>query len=259
MPPESSPMRKELITVLFVLCFFISTAQKIAILSFNIHHGNPPGQTDSIDLAEIAHIIQESGADLIGIQEVDLRVARSKRIDQALQLANLTGMHYFFSKGIDFDGGEYGTLILSKHKIVGNRRYDLPMLVASENRSLAIVDVMFPSGKIISFANVHLDLKEENQLAQARYINELGDWYDRPLILVGDFNTEPDTAPITILSNFFLRNTSTNSPTFPSEAPKSEIDYIMLGKQTKFSWKAYKTIPSHASDHLPVFAEIELE
>ncbi|WDF69250.1 endonuclease/exonuclease/phosphatase family protein [Sphingobacterium oryzagri] len=249
-------MKKNLTTAFLLLCCFASFAQRVAILSFNIHHGNPPAQADSINLEAVAKVIQESGADLVGIQEVDVRIPRSNLVDQGFQLAKLTGMHYFFSKGIDFDGGEYGTLILSRHKIVGNRRYDLPMLVPSENRSLAIVDVQFPNGKIISFANVHLDLNEENKIAQAEYITELGDWYDRPLILVGDFNTEPGGKPLSILANYFTRNTSMNSATYPSDSPTSEIDYIMLGKQTAFSWKTYKTIPSMTSDHLPVFAEI---
>ena len=212
-------MKKLLVAISLLFCIASLSAQRVAIMSFNIHHGSPPAAEDSVDLAEIARVIRESGADLIGIQEVDIRVPRSKLADQGFQLANLTGMHYFFSKGIDFDGGEYGTLILSKHKIVGNRRYDLPMVVPSENRSLAIVDVQFPNGQIISFANVHLDLKDENQLAQAAYITELGDWYDRPLILVGDFNTPPVSRPMKILEEYFVRNTERNRATYPSTSP----------------------------------------
>lgn len=47
-------------------------------------------------LKKIAQIIVASGADLVGIQEVDVNVSRSNNIDQAKVLAELTGMYYFF-------------------------------------------------------------------------------------------------------------------------------------------------------------------
>jgi len=252
-------MKKIISTCIFCVCFIILHAQSVRVLSYNIHHANPPAHGNRIDLPRIAKVIKESDADVVGIQEVDVRVSRSQMVDQAKELANLTGMHYFFSKGINLEEGEYGTLILSKHKIVGHKRYDLPMVEKSENRSLAVVDVELPSGKVLSFANTHLDLKTKNKIAQASYIKELGAKIENPLILVGDFNAKPTDEPINILEEQFIRNTTTNGPTHPNTEAKNEIDYIMVGKQTKFSWKAYKTIPeTYASDHLPVFAEIEL-
>ncbi|TYP90044.1 endonuclease/exonuclease/phosphatase family metal-dependent hydrolase [Sphingobacterium allocomposti] len=250
-------MRNLFVTLLLLVCAASLSAQHLRILSYNIHHGNPPATPGKIDLEAIAAVIKSSKADLVGLQEVDIRVSRSNMVDQAKELAEMTGMSYFFSKGIDLERGEYGTLILTKHKIVGNRRYDLPMVVPSENRSLAIIDVELPGGKIVSFANTHLDLKQENRLAQANYITELGDWYDRPLILVGDLNARPDSESIRVLEGYFQRNTTSNGPTSPNTEAKNEIDYIMVGKHTKFSWKTYKTLPElSASDHLPVFAEI---
>ena len=235
-------------------------AQPVRILSYNIHHGNPPAYPNKIDLPKIAEVIKMSEADIVGIQEVDVRVSRSQMADQAKELAELTGMQYFFSKGIDLEEGEYGTLILTKHQIVDKKRYDLPMVVKSENRSLAVVDIALPGGKVVSFANTHLDLKEENKVAQAHYIKELGAQIDKPLILAGDFNAKPDAEAIKVLAEQFVRNTTSNGPTHPNTGAKNEIDYIMIGKQTTFDWKVYKTISeTYASDHLPVFAEIEIK
>lgn len=252
-------MKTSISTLIFCLCFAALQAQSVRILSYNIHHGNPPGQPNKIDLPRIAEIIKTADADVVGLQEVDVRVSRSEMVDQAKELASLTGMGYFFSKGIDLEEGEYGTLILTKHKIVGNKRYDLPMVEKSENRSLAVVDVELPTGEVLSFANTHLDLKAKNKIAQANYIKELGARIENPLILVGDFNAKPDDDTIKILEEQFVRNTTTNGPTHPNTGAKNEIDYILIGKQTKFNWKTYKVVPeTYASDHLPVFAEIEI-
>ena len=235
-------------------------AQTVKILTYNIHHANPPSKPNTIDIEAIAKVLNDSKADIIGIQEVDINVSRSELMNQAEKLAELTGTEYFFSKGIDLEKGYYGILILSKHKIVGKRRYDLPMPVKSENRSLAIVDVELPGGKTVSLANTHLDLKEENRIAQAEFINELGELYSKPLILVGDLNAKPESKPIQILEKYFVRNTKTNQPTSPNVNTKNEIDYIMVLNNRKFKWKAYQVIKEeYASDHLPLYAEIEFE
>lgn len=249
-------MRK-LFLLLAVLFSISLQAQTVRILTYNIHHANPPSKPNFIDLPAIAKVINDAKADIVGIQEVDINVSRSEMVNQAEKLAELTGMEYYFSKGINLEKGYYGTLILSKHKIVGKRRYDLPMPVQSENRSLAIVDVELPGGKTISLANTHLDLKPENRIAQAEFINELGELYSKPLIFVGDLNAKPDSEPIKILEKYFVRNTKTNKPTSPNVNPRNEIDYIMVLKNQKFEWKCYSVInESYASDHLPLLAEI---
>lgn len=245
--------------LLLIGLFYFSAlhAQQVKVLTYNIHHANPPAEPGKIDMEAIARVINDSGAEIIGIQEVDIHVSRSEMINQAEKLAELTGMEYYFSKGIDLEDGYYGTLLLSKHKIVGKRRYDLPMPVKSENRSLAIIDVELPGGQTISLANTHLDLKAENRIAQAEFINELGELYNRPLILVGDLNAKPGSKSIEILSQYFVRNTESNAPTSPNVNTKNEIDYIMVLKSTPFEWKEYRVIPErNASDHLPVYAEI---
>lgn len=248
--------------LLLLIVFFLPKVQgqTLRIMTYNIHHANPPASPGKIDLAAIARVINNAQADIIGIQEVDIHVSRSEMVNQAEKLAELTNTNYYFSKGIDLEKGFYGTLILTKHKIVGQRRYELPMPQASEARSLAIVDVELPTGEIIAFANTHLDLKETNQIAQATHINELGDLYQRPLILVGDLNGRPDAKHIKILENCFVRNTETNGPTFPMDKPNQEIDYIMLSKNTKFKWISYAVIPEdYASDHRPLVAEIVID
>jgi len=143
---------KQLIIILLSSISLTLSAQTIKILSYNIHHGNPPAKPGVIDLPAIAKVIVDSKAEIVGIQEVDIHVSRSEMVNQAEKLAELTGMDYYFSKGINLEKGYYGTLILSKYKIVGKRRYDLPMPVKSENRSLAIVDVELPNGKRVSFS-----------------------------------------------------------------------------------------------------------
>lgn len=249
-----------LLSILLSLTACVVFGQNVKILTYNIHHGNPPSAKGIIDLEAIAKVINNSNADIIGIQEVDITVERSNLVNQAEKLAELTNTEYYFSKGINLGEGAYGTLILSKHKIVGKRRYELPMPEKSEMRSLAIVDIELPGGKRISLANTHLDLKEANKIAQVGFINDLLELYSQPFILVGDLNAQPNSKPIELLDNFFVRNKEAGKPTHPNVNPKTEIDYIMVAKHSKFKWKQYHVLPEeYPSDHLPLFAEIEFK
>src|SRR5690606_9126540 len=101
--------------LIFFSVFFtlVAQGQSVRILTYNIYHANPPSKPNVIDIQAIADVINQSGADVVGIQEVDIKVSRSEMMDQAEKLAELTGMHYYFSKGIDLEKGFYGTLLLS--------------------------------------------------------------------------------------------------------------------------------------------------
>lgn len=86
-----------------------SNSIKIKVFTYNIHHANPPSKVGLIDLPAIAKVINESKADIVGLQELDVHTTRSGReLDEAVELGRLTGMHHYFVKAIDYAGGEYG-------------------------------------------------------------------------------------------------------------------------------------------------------
>lgn len=233
---------------------------EIKVLSYNIHHANPPSEPDLIDLEAIAAVILESGADLVAVQEVDVHTERSgKESHQAEELAKLTGMSYFFSKGIDYQGGEYGTAILSKYPISDAQRHELPNLegVNAEPRTLAVVTVTI-NDKEIKFANTHLDYtNSENNLLQVQRILEIFENETFPILLAGDFNAMPESISIQTLDEKFTRSCLENCAfTSPQENPRREIDFIMVSKDAPLEVIAHEVIEEiYASDHRPVFAK----
>ncbi|MBK1439123.1 endonuclease/exonuclease/phosphatase family protein [Parapedobacter sp. ISTM3] len=246
-----------------VLLFLVSMgyAQPLKVLTYNIHHANPPSKQGSIDLEAIARVIRESGAELVALQEVDVYTERSgKHADQAKELGKLTGMHHYFAKAIDYQGGEYGVAILSKHPFMTTGNQPLPMAenVGGEPRTLAMAVVEPRAGKPLVFACTHLDLKPENRLLQAREIVKWGAGLDLPVILGGDFNAQPDSEAIRLLDACFRRSSVTNGFTIPVESPNREIDFIMFGPKAHFEVVKHEVIEErYASDHLPVYVELE--
>lgn len=234
------------------------------VLSYNIHHANPPSVPDKIDLEAIAKVINESGASLVGLQEVDVHTLRSgKSSNQAEELGKMTGMHVYFSKGIDYQGGEYGTAILSKYPILKAERHELPNRegLKAEPRTLAVVTVEV-EGERIKFANTHLDYTNaENNLLQVNKILDIFEGEQLPVILVGDFNALPESPSIQLLDQHFTRSCTENCGfTIPQVHPNRTIDFIMASKEAPFEVTAHEVINEpYASDHLPVLAAYQMK
>ena len=79
----------------------------IRVLSYNIHHANPPSRADLIDMKAIANVILSERPDLVALQEADVYTSRSgSSLHQAEELGRLTGMKAYFAKAIDYAGGD---------------------------------------------------------------------------------------------------------------------------------------------------------
>ena len=237
-----------------------ATKSLLKVLTYNIHHANPPAQEKVIDLAAIAKVIQDSDADLVALQEVDVHTMRAgKAVDQAQELGRLTGRKVFFAKGIDFEGGEYGIAILSKFPFLKTESMPLPMKegAGGEPRVLAWVVVEPVKGRKIVFANTHLDLKLENRALQVKAIAEkLGD-LPTPVVLCGDLNAPPASDDIAVLDAKFQRSEANFGFTIPAVFPLKEIDYVMFRPANQWEVRQHTVVDErHASDHRPVLVQL---
>ena len=115
--------------ILFLTIFSFSCKndipQSLKIMTYNIHRGQDADNNDR--LMEMAAFIKESGADIVGLQEVDSVCYRSGQVDQAKILAEYSGMHYAFVRHFAFQGGAYGQALLSKYPITEVRNNRLPV------------------------------------------------------------------------------------------------------------------------------------
>src|SRR3954468_2494324 len=89
--------------------------ERVRVLSYNIHHGE--GVDGKLDLERIAAVINAVEPDLVALQEVDQRVARTRLIDEPADLARLTKMHVAFGANLALQGGHYGNAVLSRWPI----------------------------------------------------------------------------------------------------------------------------------------------
>ncbi|RZL47362.1 MAG: endonuclease/exonuclease/phosphatase [Pedobacter sp.] len=258
-----------MVTILFWACSAkIKTSQQsnssltLKVMTYNIHHANPPSKPGLIDLDAIAEVIKKDKPDLVGLQEVDRFTKRSGNIDEAKLLAEKTGMFYQFFAAIDHDGGEYGVAILSKFPFENGVTLHLPQVIKAEGRILSYATITLPNKTNLTFANTHLDATkiDSNRVVQMKSILTELSLIKYPIILVGDLNCEDKAAPILLLDQQFKRScTASCARTIPQDFPKKTIDYIAL-KNANWDVKGYYVIPeTYASDHRPVVSIYQIK
>lgn len=235
--------------------------QIIRVLSYNILHGATT--TGQHDLNTVARVINEIDPDIIALQEVDFRTNRSKKLDIATELAVKTGMVPAFAKAMDYDGGEYGQAILSKWTFTSTRKMALPGQPEKESRIAIEAVIPLPSGDTIQFAGTHLDhLKDDkDRKSQAEELNKLLVTNLYPIILAGDLNDVPGSAPISKLQAKWgtSYNIENPKPTFPSHSPKAKIDYVLFSPKERWKVRETKVICDEiASDHCAYLVVLEL-
>jgi endonuclease/exonuclease/phosphatase family metal-dependent hydrolase len=226
-------------TVMFQNITFAQTT--VTVMTYNIFHG--ANTNESFDFKKIARVINSVNPDLVALQEVDFNTNRLSKRDLASEIGLRTNMISLFGKAIDYDDGEYGIAILSKHEIIKWENTALP--------------------DTVSFICTHLDYKPNSleRINQANKINELYTSNKYPTILAGDFNDVPNSPTLDILSKYWetTYDKTDSAKTFPSNKPDRKIDYIMFNPKDKWKIIHREVIcDSIASDHCGYFTELEL-
>ncbi|MGZ0148713.1 endonuclease/exonuclease/phosphatase family protein [Kribbella sp. WER1] len=241
-------------------------AVTVKTLTFNIHHG--AGIDGKLNLERVAKAIEASGADLVGLQEVDRFFdARSNWVDQPSWLATRLKMNYVFAANLDWDPAEpgkprrqYGTLVLSKYPIVDSRNMLLPLHPGSEQRGLleTLIDV---NGTPLRFADTHLTtLNDGERVEQVNAIVGLLKDAPEATLLVGDLNAVPTSAEVKTLTAYWTDTWREKGLglgfTNPVPLPTKRIDYQLHSAQLVAT--AVSVPLRFASDHYPVAATYTL-
>jgi endonuclease/exonuclease/phosphatase family metal-dependent hydrolase len=246
--------------------------ETIRVVTYNIHHGE--GLDGKIDLARIASVLRAAEPHLVALQEVDQGTRRSGGVDQPAELARLTGMEVVFGRNIDYDGGGYGTAVLSKlpirsHESIKLKSFYAPTADHPEQRGVQVLELGEENGPRLWFLCTHLDYRppDDERLASAETINKLALQRKNGLvILAGDLNATPESR---VIAEFAKRwkvagaktqaaNRATPLLTFPAGKPDRWIDYIMVRPAQRWEIAEVRVLDETvASDHRPLLAVLK--
>lgn len=237
----------------------------LKVMSYNVHHCNPPSKEGLIDVDAIAIVIMHENPDLVALQEIDVNTTRSGNINQIREIAARAGYHSFhFSKAIDHEGGDYGVAILSRYPLSETQTHRLPTQEATkgEPRVLSLATVALPGGKKIKFGSTHLDAQRTstNRLLQAAEINRITSAVNLPLIIAGDFNAVENSEVMQIIKSKFKLACNNCAPTIPQINPTKTIDFIAFQPTGTFEIVSHHVVQEpYASDHLPIVAVLKMK
>lgn len=232
----------------------------LKIATFNIQHCEN-FNTEKIDFDAYADYIRSLDADIIGLNEVRGKGARSDYEAQASILAEKTGYDFYFAKATEIgEGNPYGNAVLTRLKIKNAETVPIPDPAVPaydgyyETRCLLKLTLEDPALTVlITHFGLNPDEHENAVKTIAANIPE------GSCILMGDLNVTPDNAvldPVRALLKDSAAAADDALLSFPSDAPDRKIDYIFvsgnIGVKDVF-------VPDVVlSDHRPMRADIEL-
>lgn len=262
----------------------ISFAQTINVVTYNIRFNNPddgenawPNRKD-----QVAQLLRFHDADIFGMQEA--LIGQIEDLQHALPDFQWIGVGREDGK----QKGEFSPIFFNSKKLSLKEKgwfwlaEDCTQPVKGWDAACKRICTWAilkekKSGKSLLFLNTHFDhvgdaARNNSSDLILKKIGELNP-QNLPVILTGDFNLTPETEPITRIKAVLSDSKEVSEApaygpdgtfnAFQFDHPLTErIDYIFVNKQVKV--KKYAVLSDskdrhYFSDHLPVFATIELK
>lgn len=240
------------------------------LLVYNIRYGTGAGaaferpapvgylRSSTAHTEIISRFIASHEPDIVGLVEVDGGSLRAGRVNQAERIAEQLG---------------HQTAYLCKYPR-RSLNHLVPILRQQGNALLSAVEAQevrhhwFDRGvkrlvievrlEQLSVFLVHLSLHFPHRQRQLRHLARLVEAADRPVLVTGDFNTLRGQHELAELrADCGLRSANLDGlPSFPSWAPKKELDFILYGEGIEVT--GFEIPEVLHSDHLPLVCDFEL-
>ena len=247
-----------------------ATRGALRVVTYNVH--SCVGLDGRLSPSRIARVLAQCDADVIALQELDVRRKRTGGIDQAQEIArHLDAEFTLFHPAITRADEQYGDAILSRLPLRLVRAALLPgeqVRAGLEPRGAiwAAVDV---DGREVQIVNTHLGLLKEERRQQIDAL--LGSqWLGHsqcsgPAVLCGDFNFLPGSASHRQITAGF-RDCQESLPgyrprkTWFSPLPLARIDHVFMRGELEVTKVEVirNQLTSVTSDHLPLVVDLRV-
>ncbi len=205
----------------------------------------------------IAAALQQLGADVIGLQEVDTRDHAPGHGGLVSYLARETGLAAVSGPSLFHDdGGFYGNVILTRFPVEDVRMIDLSVR-GREPRSALDVDLRIGAA-LLRLVVTHLGLTGRERREQVARLLAALERPARPLLAVtGDFNEWLPRSPAVAALDRAL-GTCGSPRTFPAWRPLLALDRLWVRPAAALEelHAVLTRLSLRASDHLPLRARV---
>jgi endonuclease/exonuclease/phosphatase family metal-dependent hydrolase len=244
----------------------------LKVMTLNVAHGRGTGFHQALqssakardNLNAIARVLRAQTPDVVALQEADAPSFWSGNLDHVAYLANHAAfsqsVHGAHAEGI---GLSYGTALMSRLGLRQPEAVTFDPALSPTPKGFVVSTITWPArpGLAVDVVSVHLEFSSERiRRHQAAELIQALRLRNRPVIVMGDFNTEwqnPDSALQLITRELALRAyrpERDDLETFPALGRR--LDWILVSPE--FEFRSYDVIPDVLSDHRGVTAELAL-
>ncbi|HSK31088.1 MAG TPA: endonuclease/exonuclease/phosphatase family protein [Candidatus Limnocylindria bacterium] len=226
----------------------------LTALSYNIHEC--VGLDKRRDPSRIGRIIKESGAQIVGLQEVHSESSGIDELHQMNYLASVTGLQAVPGPALERRNGHYGNVLLTSGHVRAVHKLDLSF-PGREARGAIDADLEF-DGQTVRVIVTHLGLLPAERRFQVEKLLRILEEDRAPLvILLTDFNEWlPVGRPLRWIHTRLGKTVLVR--TFPSAFPVFALDRIWVSPASALIeiHTIRDPITRIASDHLPLKATL---
>lgn len=248
---------------------------KLNVGTYNIAHCSDMNlwskNHDVVSVERMTKVVARLDAEIVGLNEVYSEGGDPEMLNQTEKIAGYLGWDNFvFAEGKHFDwNATIGNAIVAKHKILSAEKFPVIAPVGDERLPgenewyedrVILKTVIDVNGTQVTVISTHFGLNGEEHKRMIAKLVPVIDAVKGPLVLMGDFNVQPDNP---VLAPLYERLTSVGEatgqkfvPTFDCFHPDITIDYIFCSKH--FTPVSFTVLPVIQSDHLPLRATLEL-
>jgi len=224
------------------------TEQRVRIATWNIKAARVAS------LEAVAAEMRAMAADVVAVQEVDVRTRRSGYVDQPAALAAALDFQYAFAASIRWDQGDYGLALLSKWPLVAVERRRVGATDRAEPR-IVLDATICVAGRPLRILNHHADdepAARAGGFADVRRILQTA--AGRGVLMVGDMNEHADGPGLRTVRDSGL--VDLGAPTGMSTSDAGRVDYVFADGPIARHASGVRVWQTDKSDHHAVIADL---
>ncbi len=247
-------------------------ADSLRVMTLNIAHARGTGSNQMLqdtnaardNLESIALLLKEEAPDIVSLQEADRKSFWNGNFNHVSFLAekgafrqSLSGAHV---NGIGLD---YGTALVAKLDLTNPQSVTFNPVDTAGSKGFVVSAIVWPGAECIEVdvVSAHLDFASaQTRREQAVEIISTLKQRDRPIILMGDFNSgwKRDNSAVRKLADELglhsFEPDASSLVTFPKH--QRRLDWILVSPE--FSFRSYRVVETAVSDHLGVVSDIDI-
>lgn len=237
---------------------------RVKVLTWSIDRGR--GSDGRLDLERIARVVARSGADLVALQEIDWRTARSGGADQPEAIAKAIGFEHAYAEAMPVEGGSQGEAAFCRRPFGEARR--IPLAAPPDQRPTVAVEVTVAPwgdrGERIRFISARLSPESAStRLHQVATLKSSLEGHPSPAILAGNLHSLPGSGPYRLLAEGWVDAARSfgdeAAPTYPAKDPEHRADFVFLRPAERWRVVSVQVLDEPiASSHRPLLVELEL-